>query len=95
MKEECGDPKYPIWLIADSQPKRWQSLLMAPLDPRHPARQNIWTPILNYMQEEFYNYKRSKRRFNSTRLYIRNAVIDPADNPNRYHLKVSKPPYSV
>jgi hypothetical protein len=46
MKPLVGDPDFPIWLLGDSNPKGWQSVLETPLDPRHPARHNIWTPVL-------------------------------------------------
>lgn len=37
MKPQVGDPDFPIWLLGDSNPKGWQSVLETPLDPRHPA----------------------------------------------------------
>ena len=79
MKDSVGDPGFPIWLVADSEPKRWQELLLTPLDPRHPARHSIWTSVLDYMQEILYRQER--RRFASDRLYIVNSVKDPADKP--------------
>jgi len=80
MEPSCGDPKFPIWLVADSPPKEWHEQLLAPLDPRHPARHNIWTPILEYTQEALYRKK--KRRFDTARLYIRNAVTNPDNKPD-------------
>ncbi len=79
MQDFCGDPQFPIWLVADSEPKNWHSLLLTPLDPRHPARHNIWTSVLEYIQDTLY--RRDKRRFNSETLYIRNAVGNPDDKP--------------
>lgn len=79
MEAHSGDPSFPIWLIADSEPKNWRDLLLTPLDPRHPARHNIWTSVLEYMQEKLY--KRRRLRFDTSKLYIRNAVIDPDEKP--------------
>lgn len=69
MQPYSGDPKFPVWLIADSEPKNWRKLLLAPLDPRHPVRHNIWTSVLEYMQEVLYKQKRL--RFDAAKLYIR------------------------
>lgn len=80
MKDSIGDEKFPVWLIADSEPERWQKVLESPLDSRHPARHSIWTSVLDYMQEEFY--KREKLRFDSTKLYIRNAIKRAEDKPD-------------
>lgn len=80
MKDSAGNPKYPVWLIADSEPKSWQELLVTPLDPRHPARHSIWTSVLEYMQAALYGHQ--KRRFATDNLYIMNAVKDPASKPN-------------
>jgi len=79
MKDSVGDPMFSVWLIADSEPKRWQGLLLTPLDPRHPARHSIWTSVLDYMQEALY--RQEKRRFASDRLYITNAVKKPDYKP--------------
>ena len=53
MKEFYGKMTAPIWLIGDSAPKnagnvRW------PLDVRHPAVHNIWTPIMHNIQKKIY-----------------------------------------
>ncbi len=79
MKDFIGDPQFPVWLIADSEPRNWRQSLLTPLDPRHPARHNIWTSVADYMQEAFY--KNERRRFDAGRLYIRNAVTDPDEKP--------------
>ena len=79
MKNCSGDISFPIWLVADSEPKNWQRHLDSPLDPRHPARHSIWTPVLDYMQD--YLYRNGKRRFNTENLYVRNAVKNPSDRP--------------
>jgi len=46
-----------------------------PLDAKHPARHNIWTSILDSLQDKLFRQK--KRRFNTSRLYIRNALDIP------------------
>ncbi len=79
MRESSGSPEYPIWLVADSPPKNWESQLSVPLDSRHPARHNIWTSVLDCMQAELF--RNGKRRFDGDRLYIRNAVIRAGDKP--------------
>ncbi len=76
MKREHGSREFPIWLIGDSNPARWQTQLDYPLDPRHPARHNIWTPILDRIQERVYLPDRL--RMDTSLLYVRNAVEDPA-----------------
>lgn len=80
MKDISGDINFPIWLVADSEPKNWQSRLDTPLDPRHPARHSIWTSVLDYMQD--YLYRNGKRRFNTENLCIRNAIKNPSDKPS-------------
>jgi hypothetical protein len=71
MKEFAGKPEFPIWLIGDSPPDRWADELDTPLDPRHPARHNIWTAVADPMQDSLY--RQSKRRLDTSELYIRNA----------------------
>ena len=88
MQPYSGDSKFPVWLIADSEPKNWHTLLLTPLDPRHPARHNIWTSVLEYMQEVLYKQKRL--RFDAARLYIRNAVTDPDEKPKSVELNWSQ-----
>lgn len=84
MEDYTGEPKFPVWLVADSEPKNWYRLLLTPLDPRHPARHNIWTSVLEYMQGALY--KREKRRFDTDKLYIRNAVTNPDEKPESVRL---------
>lgn len=76
MKHEYGDPKSPIWLIGDSPPKneKTREKLYYPFDPRHPAIHNIWTPIENKIQENLFL---EGKRFNSKKMYIRNAISKP------------------
>ena len=79
MNRDSGSRTFPIWLIADSSPARWESRLVQPLDPRHPARHNIWTPILDGIQNHLFSVART--RIDTTDLYIRNAVHYPEEKP--------------
>ena len=79
MNRDAGSKSFPIWLIADSSPPRWEEHLRQPLDPRHPARHNIWTPILEGIQGHLFQAARS--RIDNTDLYVRNAVHNAADKP--------------
>jgi hypothetical protein len=79
MKKETGDKNFPIWLLGDSNPKNWQDKLDTPLDPRHPAVHNIWTPIIDIIQRELY--VKIDKRINVKPIYIRNAVEDPSTKP--------------
>lgn len=74
-----GSPEFPIWLIGDSPPKNWHDKLAVPLDRRHPARHNIWTPVLDVIQRTVF---REGRRLDDKQIHVRNAVeslelIDP------------------
>ena len=73
MKDFTGDPEFPIWLIGDSPPEKWADKLDTPLDPRHPARHNIWTSVADPMQDRLY--RQGKLRLDTSRLYIRNAML--------------------
>ena len=75
MKECAGNPEFPIWLIGDSPPEAWADKLDTPLDPRHPARHSIWTSVADTMQDRLYCM--SRRRLDTSRLYIRNAMSKP------------------
>ena len=79
MNRDAGSKSFPIWLIADSSPPRWEEHLRQPLDPRHPARHNIWTPILEGIQSHLFQAARSS--IDTTDLYVRNAVHSAADKP--------------
>jgi hypothetical protein len=81
MTREVGDRKFPLWLIGDSNPTQWQSSLNTPLDPRHPIRHNIWTALLDVIQDKVY--RESRMRVDTSMLYIRNAVEDAAQKPTQ------------
>ena len=75
MKDFTGNPEFPIWLIGDSPPKAWADKLDTPLDPRHPARHNIWTSVADPMQDRLY--WKARLRLDTSRLYVRNSVNQP------------------
>jgi len=79
MRREVGDPDYAIWLLGDSNPKNWESVLDSPMDPRHPTRHNIWTAVLDVVQDTVY--RSCRERVDTAPLYIRNAVEDRDDKP--------------
>jgi hypothetical protein len=81
MTKEAGDPRFPIWLLADSEPVRWSKHLEAPLDRRHPIRHNIWTSVLDLIQSEVY--LALGERLDADWMYVRNAVQDPATKPSK------------
>lgn len=71
MKQEHNEPRFPIWLIGDSEPKNYSQELLTPLDSRHPVRHNIWTPVLDVIQGTVFPYG---RRLRDGELYVRNPV---------------------
>jgi hypothetical protein len=79
MKKDFGSIDSDIWLLGDSNPKNWNDDIEYPLDARHPARHNIWTPILNEIQGVVY--KTRKMRINDSFFYIRNAIQIPSEKP--------------
>ena len=79
MKRETGLRDFPIWLIGDSSPVKWEAHLDEPLDSRHPARHNIWTPILEGIQSHLFSWKR--KRLQTDALYTRNAVHHAYEKP--------------
>ncbi|MHB9094903.1 MAG: hypothetical protein ACYC21_09530 [Eubacteriales bacterium] len=79
MKREVGDKNYHIWLLGDSEPVNWQQVLETPFDPRHPIRHNIWTSILDVIQDNVF--RAIGNRIDTSVLYIRNAVGDPSHKP--------------
>ena len=79
MDKDVGDITSEIWLLGDSNPRNWQDVLETPLDPRHPARHSIWTPVLYVIQDKVYRSTRS--RIDTSSVYIRNAIEDPSYKP--------------
>ena len=88
MEREVGDCNFPLWLIGDSNPPQWQLSLKTPLDPRHPIRHNIWTSILDVIQDKVY--RASKKRINTSSIFIRNAVDDSTKKPSQTSNQWSK-----
>ena len=80
MNRDSGLRNFPIWLIGDSSPAKWEAHLVYPLDSKHPARHNIWTPILEGIQSHLY--ASTRKRLHTDDLYIRNAVHHPSDKPH-------------
>jgi hypothetical protein len=62
-----------IWLLGHSYPKNWVHMLTEPLDPRHPTRHSIWTPVLDRLQEQVYGHG-NRRRLDAGKCYICNAA---------------------
>ena len=79
MLRESGNRNSAIWLIGDSSPPNWSERLDGPLDSRHPARHNIWTPVLEGIQKQVFVGDRL--RVDDSQLYVRNAVHNPEDKP--------------
>jgi hypothetical protein len=79
MQKEVGDRNSEVWLLGDSNPKNWQNVLKTPFDPRHPARHNIWTPVLEVIQDIMF--KENRNRVDTSKIYIRNAIEAPAEKP--------------
>lgn len=79
MNNQSVDPSSPIWLLGDSPSKNFPNL--PPLDPTHPSRHTIWTPILNVIQRELFMGPGC--RLDDGKLFIRNAVKDLANKSNR------------
>ncbi|MBL7129428.1 MAG: hypothetical protein ISS16_10670 [Ignavibacteria bacterium] len=81
MKDAKNKPSFSIWLLGDSEPANWDEDLEYPLDPRHPAIHNIWTPIISNIQDKVYGS--GKLRVNEDKIYIRNAIKFAQDKPAR------------
>jgi hypothetical protein len=79
MSRDGGSPDSRVWLLGDSEPENSRKKLSVPLDARHPARHNIWTPVLNVAQGRLYELERL--RFNDAAVYVRNAVASKTDRP--------------
>jgi hypothetical protein len=79
MQTSFGEPASRIWLLGDSNPKNWEDKLASPLDPRHPARHNIWTSVMDEVQDMLYRQRRL--RVDTHAMYIRNAIQAVTDKP--------------
>ncbi len=79
MIKDIGDKSFDIWLLGDSNPKNWESVLDSPFDPRHPARHSIWTPVIDVIQDTVFREKHI--RVDTRQLYIRNAIENPDYKP--------------
>jgi hypothetical protein len=75
MERETGKYEYPLWILGDSEPLRWKDKLDLPFDDRHPIVHNIWTSIIDKIQEKIY--KSHQSRIDSSKIFVRNAVTDP------------------
>ena len=62
---ESGERTNPIWLL---------------FDPRHPIRHDIWTPILDEVQDKVY--RQIHRRVDTSKILIRNAINNSLLVPN-------------
>jgi len=89
MKQETGDKSFPLWLIGDSEPDNWKEIFDTPFDPRHPIRHNIWMSVMDGVQDILY--RRLRARIDTSKLYIRNAVKNAGDKPD----KTSVAPWSI
>ncbi len=89
MEDFTGSPEFPIWLIGDSPPDTWADKLDTPLDPRHPARHNIWTSVADPMQDRLYRQRRL--RLDTSQLYVRNAFSQPlSESTSEENIRLSK-----
>jgi hypothetical protein len=79
MQVEVGNRDLRLWLIGDSNPAQWETRLLTPLDPRHPTRHNIWTPVLDEMQDGIY--RASRQRIDTSGIYVRNALAEAGRKP--------------
>jgi len=85
MHKEAGDKHAPIWLLGDSNPRNWSEVLIVPLDPRHAARHNIWTPIIDASQDRLF--RSIRQRIDTTKMYVRNAIEAPDTKPDGASVK--------
>lgn len=77
--KSSGNMSSSVWLIGDSNPQGWRAELNVALDPRHPTRHSIWTPILDEIQGHAFS---AGRRVNCSKLHIRNAIYNPRFRPS-------------
>lgn len=89
MNRDFGKRESRIWLIGDSEPENFSERLKNPLDYKHPAIHNIFTPIMNQIQEEVFKID---NRIDINKFYIRNAIKDAKDwnNTNKICQEISE-----
>lgn len=79
MAKSQGDINSAIWLVGDSNPQNWEDRLKEPLDSRHPARHNIWTPILLEIQDRVF--AAAKLHVDQSKFYVTNAIENSQRKP--------------
>ena len=84
MEKDVGDKRFPIWPLGDSNPRNWERRLNTPLDPRHLARHNIWTPVLDGIQDRLF--RESRARLDTRQMYIRNAIQNAHEKPENWNV---------
>ncbi|NMF96160.1 hypothetical protein GPA27_01960 [Aromatoleum toluolicum] len=77
--KSSGDISSSVWLIGDSNPQGWSKELDVALDPKHPTRHSIWTPILNEIQGYAFS---AGRRVDCSKIHIRNAISNHRLRPS-------------
>ncbi len=80
MDRQVGNPHFAFWLLGDSEPDNWKKDLRSPFDSRHPIRHNIWTSVLDVLQDEVF--RQTRKRFETNDLFIRNAVGNVKHKPS-------------
>jgi len=85
MEREFGKRERKLWLIGDSEPNNNSDKLEHPFDLRHPTVHNIFTPILEQIQDNLFDVG---NRIDWNKLYIRNAVKSSNDWDDESTLKV-------
>jgi len=93
MKEDNedngGDKKFPIWLLGDSNPPQWEDKLDYPFDHRHPVVHNVWTSVIDVIQDRVFRFRDTEHyRIDTSRIYIRNAIQNSEDKKGiEYHIE--------
>jgi len=86
MKRESGTRKSEIWLLGDSNPKDWEKYLDTPFDRRHPTIHNIWTPVIDVIQDNVF--RAIKKRVNMENIFTRNAIGNSDRRPEKTQMKM-------
>lgn len=79
MLREDGIKEFPIWILGDSNPKRWEHILKKPFDSRHPIRHNILGSVFEIVQEQVF--EKLQNRVDTSKIYIRNAIEKSDSKP--------------